>query len=142
MPTINSSTKIKAPVDKVFAYVTDPTNLAEWMVGITEVKDVTGSGVGQHHHWTYKMVGVPLHGKTTITEHVPNERFATKSEGGATSIFTFTFAPHEGGTKLNMNVDYTIPIPVLGKLAEQLVLKRNQRDMDVSMENLKDNMEA
>jgi uncharacterized protein YndB with AHSA1/START domain len=60
MPTINSSTKINAPVEKVFAYVTDPTNLGEWMVGITEVKDVTGSGVGQHHHWTYKMVGVPL----------------------------------------------------------------------------------
>jgi hypothetical protein len=41
-----------------------------------------------------------------------------------------------------VDIDYSIPIPVLGKLAEQLVLKRNQRDMDVSMENLKDNMEA
>ncbi|MGB5267627.1 MAG: SRPBCC family protein [Polyangiales bacterium] len=142
MPTINSSTKIKAPVDKVFAYVTDPTNLAEWMVGITEVKDVTGSGVGQHHHWTYKMVGIPLHGETTTSECVSNERWVTNSKGGATSIFTFTFAPHEGGTKLNVDIDYTIPIPVLGNLAEQLVLKRNQRDMDVSMENLKDNMEA
>ena len=142
MPTINSSTKINAPVEKVFAYVTDPTNLGEWMVGITEVKDVTGSGVGQHHHWTYKMVGVPLHGETTISECVPNERWVTNSKGGATSIFAFTFAPHEGGTKLNVDIDYSIPIPVLGKLAEQLVLKRNQRDMDVSMENLKDNMEA
>ena len=142
MPTINSSTKINAPVEKVFAYVTDPTNLGEWMVGITEVKDVTGSGVGQHHHWTYKMVGIPLHGETTFTEHVPNVRAVTESKGGATSIFTFAFAPHEGGTKLDMDIDYTIPIPVLGKLAEKLVLKRNQRDMDVSLENLKDNMEA
>ena len=41
-----------------------------------------------------------------------------------------------------MDIDYTIPVPVLGKLAEKLVLKRNQRDMDVSMENLKDNMEG
>jgi uncharacterized protein YndB with AHSA1/START domain len=142
MPIVNSSTNISAPVEKVFAYVTDPTNLGEWMVGITEVKDVTGSGVGQHHHWTYKMVGVPLHGETTISECVPNERWVTNSKGGVTSIFTFTFAPHEGGTKLNVDIDYTIPIPVLGKLAEQLVLKRNQRDMDVSLENIKDTMEG
>ena len=26
MPTINNSTNINAPVEKVFAYVTDPTN--------------------------------------------------------------------------------------------------------------------
>jgi uncharacterized membrane protein len=142
MPKVNNSININAPVEKVFAYTTDPTNLPEWMVGITDVKDVTGSGVGQHHHWTYKMVGIPLHGETTASEHVPNERWVTDSKGGATSVFTFTFAPHEGGTKVNMDIDYTIPIPVLGKLAEKLVLKRNQRDMDMSMENLKDHMEG
>ncbi len=142
MTIINSSTKINAPVDKVFAYVTDPTNLAEWMVGITEIKDVTGSGVGARHHWTYKMVGVPLHGESTISEFIPNERWVTDSKGGATSIFKFNFAPHEGGTKLDVVIDYTIPIPVLGNLAEKLVLKRNQKDMDVSMDNLKDIMEA
>jgi uncharacterized protein YndB with AHSA1/START domain len=142
MPTLNISTNINAPVDKIFAYVTDPMNLTEWMVGITEVKDITGSGVGQHHHWTYKMVGIPLHGETTASEHVPNERWVTDSKGGVTSVFTFTFAPHEGGTKLGLDIDYTIPIPVLGKLAEKLVLKRNQRDMDMSLENLKDHMEG
>ena len=142
MPTLNTSTNINAPVEKVFEYVTDPMKLPEWMVGITGVTDVTGSGVGQHHHWTYKMVGVPLHGETTISEHVPNERWVTDSKGTADSVFTFTFAPHEGGTKLNVDIDYTIPIPVLGRLAEKLVLKRNQRDMDTSLENLKDAMEG
>jgi uncharacterized protein YndB with AHSA1/START domain len=142
MPTINNSININAPVEKVFAYTTDPTSLAEWMVGITDVKDVTGSGVGRHYHWTYKMVGIPLHGESTFTEHVPNVRAVTEGKGGVTSVFTFTFAPHEGGTKLGLDIDYTIPIPVLGKLAEKLVLKRNQRDMDMSLENLKDHMEG
>ena len=142
MPIINSSINISAPVEKVFAYVTDPLATPEWLVGATEVTDVTGSGVGQHYHWKYNMLGVPLRGETTVSEQVPNERSVTDSKGGITSTFTFTFAPHEGGTKLDLEIDYTIPVPVLGKLAEQLVLKRNQRDMDVSMENLKDNMEV
>jgi len=142
MPTINNSTNINAPVEKVFAYVTDPPTTPEWLVGATEVTDVTGSGVGQHYHWKYNMLGVPLRGETTVSEHVPNERRVTESKGGVTSTWTFTFTPHDGGTKLDLELDYTIPVPVLGKLAEQLVLKRNQREADLSMENLKERLEG
>jgi hypothetical protein len=117
-------------------------SIQEWMVGMTEVMDVTGSGVGQHYLWKYKMAGVPLHGESTISEHVPNERRVAESKGGITSTFTFTFAPHEGGTKLDIDVDYTIPIPVLGKLAEKLVLKRNQREMELNSQNIKERLEG
>jgi carbon monoxide dehydrogenase subunit G len=88
------------------------------------------------------MIGIPLRGETTISEHVPNERWVTDGKGGVTSSFAFTFAPHEGGTKLDLQIDYTIPVPVLGKLAEKLVLKRHQRDADTSMENLKERLEG
>ena len=142
MPKLNKSININAPVEKVFAYVTDPPATPEWLVGATEVTDVAGSGVGQHYHWKYNMLGVPLRGETTVSEHVPNERRVTKSKGGITSTWTFTFAPHEGGTKLDLEIDYTIPVPVLGKLAEQLVLKRNQREADLSMQNIKERMEG
>jgi len=142
MPRINNSTEINAPVDKVFAYVADPANSPEWMVSLSEVTDVTGSGVGQHFHWKYRMAGIPLHGQTTITEHVPNERFAYESKGGVTASFVWTFAAHEGGTKLDVQIDYTIPVPVLGKLAEKLVLNRNERESEVNIHNIKDTLEA
>jgi uncharacterized membrane protein len=142
MPKINNSINISAPVEKVFAYVTDAMKSPEWMVGLSEVTDVTGSGVGQHNHWKYKMVGVPLHGETTVTEHVPNQRSVTESKGGVTSTIAFTYAPHEGGTKLDLEVDYSIPVPVLGRLAEKLVLKRNQKEANMWMENIKEHMEV
>ena len=142
MPRINNSTHINAPVEKVFAYVTDPMNVPEWMVSMSEVTDVTGSGLGQHSHWKYKMVGIPLHGETTVTEQVPNEREVTKSKGGITSTFTWTFAPDEGGTKLDLEIDYSIPVPVLGKLAEKLVLKRNEREMGMNAQNIKERLES
>ena len=142
MVKLSRSVIINGAVDKVFAYVAEPTNLAEWIPSIMEVTDVTGSGVGQHYHWKYNMLGVPLRGETTVSEHVPNEREVTDNKGGITSTFTFTFAPHEGGTKLDLELDYTIPVPVLGKLAEKLVLKRNQREADLSMENIKQRLEV
>lgn len=142
MPKINNSINISAPVEKVFAYVADPMNDPEWFIGLTEVKDVTGSGVGQHYHWKYSMIGVPLHGEATITEHVPNERVVVETKGGVMSTFTYTFASHEGGTKLDSSVDYTIPVPVLGKLAEKLVFKRNQRETRMGLENIKERLEG
>jgi uncharacterized membrane protein len=88
------------------------------------------------------MVGVRLEGETEITEDIPNKRRATETKGGVNSSWTYSFEPHEGGTKFNLVVDYSIPVPVLGKLAEKLVLKRNEREADLAMANIKDKMES
>ena len=141
MTTITKSIDISAPVENVFAYLSDPRNLPEWFVGVSEVTDVRGSGVGQHNRWTYTMIGIPFHGESKLTEHVPNQRLIFEQTGGMTSIITFTFAPLESGTKLGFDVDYTIPVPVLGKLAEKVVFQRNQREAQMSMENIKERLE-
>jgi len=142
MAKIQKSITINGPVDRVFAYVDDVMTSPEWLQSMMEVRDVTGSGVGQHYRWRYKMAGVPLNGESTVTEHIPNERRVTDSKGGVISTWTYTFEPHDGGTKLGIEIEYTIPVPVLGKLAEKLVLKRNEREADTAMENIKDKMEA
>jgi hypothetical protein len=38
------------------------------------------------------------------------------------STFAYSAEPHEKGTRLTLEIDYTIPIPVLGRLAEHIVL--------------------
>ena len=142
MATIERDIQIRAPVAQVFGYLSEPMSTLEWMAGMMEVRNVTGSGAGLHYHWKYKMVGIPFQGETTFTEHVPYERLVTESKGGILSTWTFTFAEREGGTELGMHVDYTIPIPVLGKLAEELVLKRNGREADLAMQNIKERLET
>ena len=142
MPKINNSVNISAPVEKVFAYVADPRNDPEWFVGLTEVKDVTGSGVGQHWDWKYSMIGVPLRGEATTIEHVPNERMVVETKGGVTSTFVYKFTSDQGGTKVDVETEYTIPVPVLGKLAEKVVFKRNQRETEMGLANLKERLEV
>ena len=142
MAKVERSITINAPVEEVFAYIDDPMNELEWIPSLVEVQDVAGQGVETRFRWAYKMAGMRLQGESTNTEHIPNERIVTQSKGDIVSTWTLTFEPHDGGTKLNFVVEYTIPVPVLGKLAEALVLRQNQREADLALANIKDRMEG
>jgi uncharacterized membrane protein len=142
MAKVERSITINAPAEKLFDYIDDPMNQLEWLPSIMEITDVSGSGIGQQHRWTYKMAGVLLKGETKITEHIPNERIVSQSKGGVTSTWIFNFKTHEGGTMMELDIEYTIPIPVIGKLAEKIVLKRNEREADLAMVNIKENVEG
>ena len=142
MAKIHRSIRIQAPVSQVFDYLADPRNHTEWLPSLTEVSDITGSGLGQRHKWKYKMIGVPLQGESTIVAHVPNERQVIESKGTSDSTWTFAFSSEDAGTILDVTIDYSIPVPVLGKLAEKLVLRRNEREVDLGMENIRERMET
>ena len=142
MAKLERSITINAPVEKVFAYIENPMNELEWLPSTIEVKDVNGQGVGTHSRFAYKIVGIRFEGESTITEHVPNKRLVTESKGGIVSTWTWTFQPHDNGTRLSVVVDYTIPIPVLGKIAEAFVLRQNEREADLAMANIKGRLEG
>jgi uncharacterized protein YndB with AHSA1/START domain len=142
MAKIERTITINAPVEKVFTYIEDPMLMPEWLPGMIETKDVTGQGVGTHFRWAYKMSGLRFEGETTVAGHIPNERIVTQSKGGIVSTWTWTFQPHDGGTEMNLVLEYTVPVPVLGKLAEILVLRQNEREADQAMANIKAKMES
>lgn len=58
------------------------------------------------------------------------------------SNFAYAVEPHEDGSVLTLEVEYSVPIPVLGKLAEHIVLRRNEREFQIGLENVKDTLEA
>lgn len=144
MAKIERTITVNAPVEKIFAYIADPTFQPEWLPGIVEVRDViqTKEGVGSHHRWVYKMAGMRFEGESTTTEYIPNQRIVSQTKGGINSTWAWTFEPHDGETKLKVVVEYTVPVPVLGKLAEALVLKQNEREADLAMANIKAKMEG
>ena len=141
MAKVEKTITINAPVEKVFAYIDDPMNEPEWLPSMIEVKDVTGQGVGKHYRWAYKVVGLRFEGESAFTEHIPNERIVDQSKGGIVSTWTWSFEPHDGGTKVNAVVEYTVPVPVLGKVAEALALKQTEREAELAVANIKARME-
>jgi carbon monoxide dehydrogenase subunit G len=142
MAKIQKSITINAPPEKIWAYLEDPMNVPEWLPGMIEVRNITGSGVGMRFEWTYKMLGIQFKGETEVTEFIQNERSVDKSKAGIESTWVYTYEPHEGGTKLSIDVDYKVPVPVLGKLAEKLILKTNEREAELALENIKTMVEA
>ena len=101
MEKVEKSIAIKAPVEKVFTYISTPTNQIDWMPSMVDVKDVKGSGIGKSFRWTYKWLEYTLDGESTFTEYIPNKRVVTLSKGGVKSTFYFDLEAQNGGTMLN-----------------------------------------
>ncbi len=124
--------------------MSDPMSQLEWMPSMVEVTDVnlTEQGVGSTYRWKYKMAGMILHGDNETLEFVPNKRVVERSRGGIDSTWTWTYEPQDGGTKLSVHIEYTIPVPVMGKIAEGLVLRQNEKEANLAMANIKAKMEG
>ncbi len=142
MAKIERTITINAPVEKVFAYITDSSNEREFVPSITDIRNIQGEGVGKTYDWTYKMLGIPLSGKSETVEYKLNERYVSKSSGGVVSTWTWMFRSEAGGTQMNLVIEYMIPVPVLGKFAERLVLRQTEREADLAMTTLKDKLQG
>ena len=143
MAKLTRTITINAPVEKVFAYASEPTNLPEIWPSMVEVKDVQPSPAGGFNFgWVYKMAGMRFEGASETTDFIPNQRAVTKSIKGIQSTFTWTYQFGAGGTKLTLEVEYNIPVPLLGKLVEAFILKQNEHEADVMLANLKARMET
>ena len=144
MSKIEKSITINAPVKKVFDYFSNAELMPEWMPGMVEVKDIksTKDGVGSTYKWVYKMAGMRFKGESITEEYVSEKKTVTRTKGGINSLWTWNFEPHNNGTKIDLVVDYTIPVPVLGKIAEAIVLKQNIREADLALANIKAKMES
>ena len=132
---------IHAAPERVFAYVTEPSLLPEWLPSMVEVRNVVGTGAGQQYEWTYKMAGLLLRGQSTMVEYVPNQCAVHQSIGTIGSDWTLTVEPHEERAVLHIEVEYSVPVPVLGKLAERLAVSRDARDFALAFDNVKETLE-
>ena len=137
------SITINAPIKKIFDYISEPTNQPEIWPSLMEIKDVQRLPDGKtKNRWVYKMAGIRLEGTSEGVESVANQRIVSKTKGGVESTQTWIFQPEAGGTKVTFEVEYTVPIPVLGKLAEAIIVKMNEHEGEVILANLKTRMEV
>jgi len=137
------SITIKSPVEKIFDYISEPTNLPEIWPSLMEIKDVQRLPDGNiNNRWVYKMAGMRFEGTSEDVEVVTNQRIVSKTKGGVESTQTWMFQPEGDETKVTIEMEYTIPIPLLGKLAEAIIVKMNEHEGEVLLSNLKARMEV
>ncbi len=142
MIKIRKNVTINAPVDKVFSFMNDPHNLPEVWPSMVEVKNVKQNADGGYNfEWVYKMAGVHFDGASETIEFIKDRRIVTRSTKGIESKFTWDYEARGNSTILNVETEYKIPIPLIGKLAEAIILRENEREADILLANLKTRME-
>ncbi len=145
MAKLVTTKTINAPVEIIFEFVSDPNRLVDLWPSMTEVKNVRRLPKGGFHaQWTYNLVGLKLHGTTETVEYIANQRIVDKSKGGIEATLIWEFQSEEGGakTKLNLKVEYIVPIPLVGRLAEAVIVSINKQEFEVMLTYLKARTEA
>lgn len=142
MPVHEHSNYIDASPRDVHAWLADPTHAPHWMPSMQEVRNLQGKGRGRSYDWTYRMGGIPLKGHSEVVEDEPGRRMTVRSSGAVDSEWAYRFEDERGGCRLTLRVSYDVPHNVLGKLAEPLVTRRNERELHLALDNVKDLVEA
>jgi uncharacterized membrane protein len=142
--SINKTALIDAPLEKVFAYYADPSNNPEIWPSLVEVKDVVldEKGYPKTFRWTYKMAGMHFESSSEYLEYLPNKRVVIQAKSGIHATNTIDFTAVDGKTQITEQMDYSIPIPLLGKVAEKFLIKLNENEMTTILNNLKARMES
>lgn len=132
---------LKAPIDKVFNYISNPVNETEYIPGVIDIHDVSGKGVGLKCHWTYKIMGFRLNGEAEIVEYTPERKYVIKTKGDVESTWDWTFEDDSGKTRLKLKADYSLPMPVLERVGEALLKVLNAHEANYAMAILKKRLE-
>jgi uncharacterized membrane protein len=141
---IKATIDIDAPREHVFA-AAEPTRMPEWTIHVKEVLVTSGDGksAGTTDRTTIQVAPLKNKLESTWTEYSQGQTFARKFTGDFAGEERLTFAPHDGGTRVEWTYSYTPPFGIIGKIGALVMMSRVfQNDMESSLETLKREMET
>ncbi len=142
MATLQTSIVINRPIDEVFAYVTDLSNNVQWMTGVIAV-GMTSPGpvkVGATYKFDIKALSMKMETTGEVAAYEPPKKYAWKSTSGPFPMSgSTTFEAVEGGTRVT-DVIQAEPGGFF-KLAEPMLMKQQQSQMEADMKKLKEILE-
>jgi hypothetical protein len=121
----------------VYEYILYPENLPEFWPSVVEVTNIQELPNGGYYgKYLYKMAGLKFEGYGECVEIVPNQWMVIETHGGIKSRITWTFRSRGDVTRITLTIEYIIPIPLLGKLAEAIIVMMNDQEAELIMANL------
>ncbi|MFL5635440.1 MAG: SRPBCC family protein [Gemmatimonadaceae bacterium] len=113
--TLQKTINIMAPVDEVFAWLTDWERWPEWMSHIREVRAAGETGDGTLTHWVVDgPAGTTVSWDSIVTRYEPQDIVAWKTVEGSpiahAGVMRF-FRNEDGSTRVDIRMSYN---PILG----------------------------
>jgi ligand-binding SRPBCC domain-containing protein len=146
---VESSVEIKAPIEKVFDFFSNPKN-QEKMFPDTKVEDVSKQHIGAGTKYRFSTV---ISGRKVkphwheLAEFEENHRFVDRGvKGGGETLkkeeTTYVFETTGGGTKVAITYVVELPYSVVGKLFELTARKGFERWVEGGQQKAKEILEA
>lgn len=121
MATVEKEAAFNISIDEAFNVIANLGQWPQWIPPLTNVTNITGSGLGTTYEWEFKMGPLPkFTGTGEVTQFASNDRLEVKTKG-VPSTWLFRFSDDGGKTLISANIQYDIPG---GKLASKLVSKQ------------------
>ncbi len=142
MTEIRKSTDVNASPEDLFTLLADLDRLPDWSTITVATHDAPDQPLakGNTFRQTLRIMGRQLETDWTITEldrprHVAYE---AKGPAGATLRMAQTVEASGNGSRVSFEVDYELPGGAVGGLAAPVIERRNEREVEHSLHNLKE----
>lgn len=147
MTKIERSIEIQRPQDEVFAILTNLDRLPEWATIVVETRGQTEPPLhaGDRFEQTVRVAGVNLESRWRVVEVDPPRMVEYLAEGiaGGRLHMTQRVSPTNTGSRVELEIDYDLPGGILGDVLDKtFVERRNEREAETSLQNLKDLLES
>ncbi len=147
MAKIDKSIDVNAPREQVFDVLTDLDLLPAWSTTTVEATGTSGQPMQQGDTFgqTLRILGKNLESSWRVTELDRPRRLAYSADapGGGTLRMVQVLEDIPDGTRVSVDLDYQLPGGFLGKLLDTVYAeRRNERELEHSLSNLKELIEA
>lgn len=141
MPVAEGSLTLKAPVEIVQRYLSDPAHLPEYCPNVIGVREIQRSTSGNtHFYWTYKMVDVRFDGSAE-TKNLYH-RLEIHFQGGLRGEAHWSWKATDAETDLHIAIEYDLPMPLARKHSENAILQHNEQSLKAMLDTLKHLLDA
>jgi len=130
-----ASQTIDRPIDEVFAFFSRPENLGRITpraMGFEQVSTDLDMRAGlEIEHRVRPLLGVPVLWRSRISTYDPPRSFVDVQVSGPYRRWEHhhTFTPVPGGTRIDDEVEYELPLGPLGAIAHRLVVRDQLLDI-------------
>lgn len=142
MITVDKSIFINQPVEKVFAFISDPANDKEWQDGVISSEKTSDGpiGVGTTMRLVQKFMGREMDNTAQVTVYEPPNKMCFKTTSGPIQFEACTTCvAQDGGTQLMLHAEGE-PGGFF-KVAGPLVKGQLEKTLESDLKNLKEVLE-
>jgi carbon monoxide dehydrogenase subunit G len=137
--TVTKSLQINVPPQKIFDFITTPTNIPFILPGLVENYDIPTLPLkaGSKFGYKYQMYGVMLDGLWIVDQIESPTLYKAHTTGEAASTWIQEISGDEQSSTVTLTVEYTIPEGVLNRIKSNALQSINEKEADHMLHNLK-----